>query len=235
MHFSEWEPVYIEILKDLGLDRSSDEASARSLKAVTLNSDLISEEFLASLITTDVIIIGGNVSDKDTELLKMISKERTDAKGRADEKGRAIISAGSATDVLVMNGIIPDIVVTDLDGDVELQKKASLCGAVTLIHAHGDNSDLITKHSTCFKGPIMITTQSRPDLTICNFGGFTDGDRAVCTARHFGAKRITLIGFDLDVPAHKPGTDMQMKKRKLQWAKKVIFDMDPDDIVITSL
>ena len=27
MHFSEWEPVYREILKDMGIERSSDEAS----------------------------------------------------------------------------------------------------------------------------------------------------------------------------------------------------------------
>ena len=226
MQFSEWEPVYIRILKDMDIDRTSDEASARLLKALTLNSNIVSEEELASLITDDVIIVGGSVSECGAKMLRTMKD--TGMK-------RTVISAGSATDVLVRNGVIPDIVVTDLDGDAEEQKKASASGSLTLIHAHGDNTRLITDHAKGFKGPIMITTQSSPDLVLCNFGGFTDGDRAVCTARHFGAKKITLIGFDLNAPSHKPGTDPELKKRKLGWARKIIFDMNPPGVTITQL
>ncbi|MCL2142932.1 MAG: DUF115 domain-containing protein [Methanomassiliicoccaceae archaeon] len=228
MHFSEWEPVYLEIIKDLGIERSSDEASARSLRMLTLNSNIISEESLASVIAEDVIIAGGNISGKDMTTLRTMLNDASDAK-------RTLISAGSATDVLVTNDIIPDIAVTDLDGDAGMQKKASLNGTVTLVHAHGDNTELIMKHVKDLKGPIMMTTQSSPSGILCNFGGFTDGDRAVCMARHFGAKRITLIGFDFDTPAHKPGTDAEMKKRKLGWAKKVIFGMNPPDVSITMI
>ena len=227
MQFSEWEPVYIEILKDMNIDRTADEASARLLKALTLNSNMASDDELASLMTKDAIIVGGGVSGCDAKLLKMMSKN-------ADIK-RTVISAGSATDVLVANGMMPDIVVTDLDGNAEEQKKASAHGSLTLIHAHGDNTQLIMDHAKDFKGPIMITTQSSPDMILCNFGGFTDGDRAVCMARHFGAKRITLIGFDLNTPSSKPGTDPELKKRKLGWAKKIIFDMNPAGVAITQL
>ena len=225
MQFSEWEPVYIDILKDLGMDRTSDEASARLLKALTLNSNIVTEDEIAELISADVIVVGGSVSGCDAKLLKMMPK---------DAGVRTVISAGSATDVLVRNGVIPDIVVTDLDGDVEEQKKASAAGSLTLIHAHGDNTQLIMHHANDFKGPIMITTQSSPDMILCNFGGFTDGDRAVCTARYFGAKRITLIGFDLNTPSGKPGTDPELKKRKLGWARKIIFDMNPPGVTITT-
>lgn len=224
MLYDEWEPVYIQILNDLCIDRTSDEASAKLLKMLTLNSDMKDEDELFSVIGKNVIVVGGNVSINDIKTLKELRSS-----------GRKVISAGSATDVLMTNNIIPDIVVTDLDGDAELQKKASLSGSVTMIHAHGDNPDLIAKHASEFNGPIMITTQSRPDTILCNFGGFTDGDRAVCTARHFGAENIILIGFDLDDPADKQGTDMEMKRKKLQWAKKIIFDMNPDSVTITSL
>ena len=221
MRFSEWEPVYSEILDDLGLERSSDEASARSLKILTMNSDMISEDELAAVIGKAPVVAGGSISAADLGTL-----------GELRSIGKAIISAGSATDVLVAGGIIPDIVVTDLDGNIELQKKASASGSVTLVHAHGDNSRLMAEHVKDLRGKIMITTQSVPDLTLCNFGGFTDGDRAVCTARHFGAKEITLIGFDMERPVPKQGTDAEMKKKKLAWAKRIIFDMNPDDVIL---
>jgi len=219
MQFSEWEPVYDEILNDLGFDRSADEASAKLLKMLTLNSLIISEDELGSMIADEVSVVGGNVSADD---IRRLNSENT----------KTLISAGSATDVLIANGIIPDIAVTDLDGDVELQKKASFLGSVTMIHAHGDNSHLIMEHVKEFRGPIMITTQSHPDQVLCNFGGFTDGDRSVCVARHFGAKRIRLMGFDFETPANKETADPEMKKKKLKWAKKVIFDMNPREVTI---
>jgi len=226
MRFSDWEPVYEEILRDMGYGRSSDEASARLLKALTQNSDLISEDVLMSMITKESIVVGGNVSAGDIPKMNEL---------RSDGVKRVIISAGSATETLIRNEILPDIVVTDLDGDILSQKRASALGSVTLIHAHGDNTDLIMTHVKDLRGPVMITTQSVPDITLCNFGGFTDGDRSVCMARHFGAKKIILIGFDLDSPVRKQNTDMEMKKRKLGWAKRIIYGMNPDDVTITSL
>ena len=223
MRLSEWEPVYADILDDMGLDRASDEASARLLRMLTMNSDLISEDDLLPLIGKETVVIGGNVSPNDIEKIRRV------------KAGRTLISAGSATDVLVPNGVIPDIVVTDLDGDAEMQKKASASGAVTLVHAHGDNTDLIMKHAKDLAGRIMVTTQSGPDHVLYNFGGFTDGDRAVCTARHFGSDIIILIGFDLDRPASKAGTDIELKRKKLRWAKKIIYDMNPPGVTITSL
>ena len=47
MEWPEWEPVYLEILSDMGYDRLEDESCVRVLKAVTLNSDLITEDAAA--------------------------------------------------------------------------------------------------------------------------------------------------------------------------------------------
>ena len=41
MKQSEWMPLYSEILEDMGYDRLQDESCARLLKAVTMNSDLV--------------------------------------------------------------------------------------------------------------------------------------------------------------------------------------------------
>jgi hypothetical protein len=71
----------------------------------------------------------------------------------------------------------------------------------------------------------MGTTQSRPFGRLHNFGGFTDGDRAVLMARHLGAP-TRLLGFDFDTPRLKEGRDVEVKKRKLAWARRLICDTD---------
>lgn len=210
MRFDEWSPIYGSILSDMGYDRSSDEASARLLKVLMLNANLITVDELSSMIGDEVSIFGSAKSlESDIE---RISPSGT------------LISAGSATVRVMAMGIMPDIVVTDLDGDIDSQIQASERGAVTLIHAHGDNTDLIARYAKEFRGRVVLTTQSSPDNVLCNFGGFTDGDRAVCLARHFGSSRIRLYGFDFDDPYPGDGKDLSIKLKKLQWAKRLIGD-----------
>ena len=206
MRNEDWEPIYREILSDMGYDRASDENSAKVLRTLMLNADLITE---------DEVPVGDTVSvfGAAESLMSDLAQVRPEG---------TLISAGSATSTLMSLGIVPDIVVTDLDGDIDSQIEASRRGAVTLIHAHGDNIDLIMGYAKGFTGKVILTTQSKPDFVLCNFGGFTDGDRAVCFARHMGAKRILLYGFDFDNPSSKDGSDPAVKKKKLQWAKRII-------------
>ena len=211
MELQRWEGIYEEILRDMGYDRSSDESSARLLKTLTQMSDLIDDDDVYDLMRDTVAIIGP--AEPDLSGLD----------------GKTVIAAGSATET-VMKALVPDIVVTDLDGDIQSQIEASDRGAITFIHAHGDNSDLIMRYAKEFRGPIVLTTQATPDNVIRNYGGFTDGDRAVCIARHFGASEIELRGFDFDVPTIKDGSDPETKKRKLAWAKRIIMD-GSDDLI----
>ena len=78
-----------------------------------------------------------------------------------------------------------------------------------------------------FKGPVVLTTQSVPENTVLNFGGFTDGDRAVCIAQELGARRVLLEGFDFEHPNPKPGSDPAVKLRKLAWAERIIHGLSP--------
>lgn len=205
-------------MEDLGLDIGEDENSVRMLKALTLNSDLVMEDVLSDMIGTDVTVFG------DAESLES-DIDRTDPIG-------ALISAGSATERVIDAGIMPQIVVTDLDGDVGRQIEASGSGALTLVLAHGDNRDAIARYIKEFEGPLILTTQSRPFGTVMNYGGFTDGDRAVCTARHFGAKKILLEGFDFENPRLRKGDEKERSVKKLRWARKIICDMNPAGIEI---
>lgn len=207
MDFSEWEPIYVEILDDFGFSREDDENSVRILKALTLSSDLRSGDEAAEALG-DVVTVVGNAPCLEDDISKGI-------------KG-TVLCSGSAVCRLMAGGIVPDMIFTDLDGDIDAQMDASSKGAITFIHAHGDNSDLIMQYAGMFKGPVVLTTQSTPEYTVFNYGGFTDGDRAYCFARHFGVRDIRLAGFDYDNPMPKEGSDPEMKRRKLAWARNII-------------
>jgi hypothetical protein len=205
----QWYPIYESILEDFGYSREDDENTVRMLKAVTLNSDLHMGDDAAETMG-DTVTVVGNAPCLERDL---------------DEKGVAgtVICAGSAVGRLMARGIRPDIVFTDLDGDIEPQIRASSEGAYTFIHAHGDNGELVSRYAGLFKGPVVLTTQSVPEYTVFNYGGFTDGDRAVCFAAHFGARDIRFVGFDYDNPMPKEGSDPEVKRRKLAWAKRIII------------
>ena len=133
-----------------------------------------------------------------------------------------IMAADEASSFLMNAGILPDIITTDLDGKVEDIWHANEMGSIVIIHAHGDNMEALKKYLPLFHGKIMLTTQGKAFNGVYNFGGFTDGDRAYCIASHFGAEKIKLIGFDFENPRVKEGKDTNIKRKKLQWAKRII-------------
>jgi Uncharacterized Rossmann fold enzyme len=70
MQFPEWESTYLNILSDFGFDRDSDENSARMLKAVTLNSNLVLDDVINDLIK-DTVTIVGNGKNLETDIDRM--------------------------------------------------------------------------------------------------------------------------------------------------------------------
>src|SRR5665811_809701 len=210
MNFDEWEPIYKLILEDMNYDRMYDEASARILsklletKARKKISDVIDIELLHNAINgKDVLVCGKAPCLKD------------DIKN-VDFKKYVVIAADGATSILIKNGIAPDIVVTDLDGNMDDEAKANELGAIMVVHAHGDNMDALGEEVPRLK-KVIGTTQSTPLSNVYNFGGLSDGDRSVFLAKEMGAKSITLIGFDFEDENVTP-----VKKKKLMWAEKLI-------------
>lgn len=208
MRFPDWEPLYEQILLDMGYDRDSDEAAVRVLKAVTVNSDLVTEDEVSGMFGPVATVVGDAPS----------------LEGELSSKGAegTVVASGSAVARLLDAGIVPDVIVTDLDGPIDAQIECSRRGSLAFIHAHGDNTDLIRIYAPEFKGPVILTTQSRPDTVVADYGGFTDGDRAVCICQEFGVGRIVLRGFDFQHPSPKQGSDPAVKLRKLGWAERII-------------
>ncbi len=210
MKFDEWEPIYKLILEDMHWDRISDDASARTLsklletKARKKIPDVIDIEVLHKAINgKDVLVCGKAPCLKDE--IKNI-----------DFKKYVVIAADGATSILINNGIAPNVVVTDLDGNMDDEAKANDLGAIMVVHAHGDNMDELGKEVPRLKR-VIGTTQSTPLSNVYNFGGFSDGDRSVFLAKEMGAISITLIGFDF-----KDENVTPVKKKKLLWAEKLI-------------
>lgn len=138
------------------------------------------------------------------------------------------ICADTALEPLLQNGITPQMVVTDLDGDLtSLRRIAKKCTVV--VHAHGDNMDRL-EFAKNFKNCIG-TTQTKEVGKICNFGGFTDGDRCVFLAEYFGAAKIFLFGMDFGPKIGRYSKtkkrDRKTKLKKLRFAKMLLEWMAP--------
>jgi len=208
MTISGWERKYDKILHEFGYDKKSDIESAKKLDAILKKS---STKKLKQLINKKtVFVIGAGPS-----LLSSIPYLK---KYRATK-----IAADGATQALIENSVMPEIVITDLDGDeAALRKAARKC--IVVVHAHGDNQDrlhLVSEFANCFG-----TTETKQFGKIHNFGGFTDGDRSVFLANHFGAKKIILFGMDFGTKIGKYSkarvADRKTKLKKLKCGKKLL-------------
>jgi 2-amino-4-hydroxy-6-hydroxymethyldihydropteridine diphosphokinase len=216
MRFEEWEPIYLEILEEFGYSRAKDEEAARVLDELCHGRSICLSSCLRKAIGKEATVCGDG-PDLEAQL------ERSRLRG-------TVIAADGATSTLLKKGIVPDIIVSDLDGDIADLQKANVMGAIIVIHAHGDNISVLRKVVHGFEGEIALTTQSFQFGRVRDYGGFTDGDRAVELARHFGAKDILLLGFDFENPKEKEKGDAQVKMRKLRWANRIIFDLNPPQV-----
>lgn len=209
MDFHVWERYYKEILQDFGFDREEDERSASILSRLLRDKDTVPEESLSQLIEGKNAAVIGGAGNLEQKLEDNPSWD-------------VLLAADGTTSTLMRKSLVPDIIVTDLDGRIEDQIEANRQGAVVAVHAHGDNIPQIERFVPQFEGRMVGTVQCRPSGILRNFGGFTDGDRAAIMAAHFGARSIRLLGFDFDEVGAKPGSDRKVKKKKLKWARQLI-------------
>jgi uncharacterized Rossmann fold enzyme len=231
MKFEIWLNYYNKILDDFGFSREDDEKSAILLNKILSENNFYSLDFLKTYIdeSTDektiFIVFGAGPSIK-----KHIKKFKELLNNSKSFENFFIISADGATTALLEDGIIPDVVVSDLDGKMEDLLSANEKGSIFVIHAHGNNYDLIKEYGNIFNKSIG-TTQSKPFGKLYNFGGFTDGDRAVFLAVELFAKKILLAGFDFGNYVSKYSRpnitkDIEVaddiKRKKLKYAKELI-------------
>jgi uncharacterized Rossmann fold enzyme len=223
MDIDTWFSWYDDILKEFGFKREDDEKSAEILNGLLdeYNSSCIAE----TNIKANVIVFGAGPSLKRnvTELKEL------DVLEELDLNKFTLIAADGATTALLEENIIPDIVVTDLDGKMDDIIEANKEGAILVVHAHGNNMDKIKEYVPKLKR-VLGTTQSVPLENVYNFGGFTDGDRCIFLAIELGARFILLAGMDFgDIVTKYSRPDLEesegkadkIKQMKLSFAKKL--------------
>ena len=237
MEFGLWERYYKEILDDFGFSREGDEKSAKVLDEILSEEGCLTLDDLSQIVgfSDKYIVFGAGPSLKEHII---------ELKENYDLKDYVLISADGATTALIEEKIAPDIVATDLDGNMDDILLANLRGANIAVHAHGDNLEQVVKYTSFFTN-VIGTTQAQPVGNIYNFGGFTDGDRAIFLAVALGASEITLAGMDFgDVVTKysRPNLESDLaeadefKKKKLMYAERLTqWIIDNEDVNIINL
>ena len=203
MMISGWKKRYSDIIKEFNYSEKKDKESAVILNSIIKKSNI--NEKIISLVKDKTVFVIGSGPSLSTAIPILKNFKKT-----------IKIAADSSVKPLVENGIIPDIVITDLDGDENTLKKIGR-KSIFIVHAHGDNIEKL-EFAKKFKKCIG-TTQSNPFNKIQNFGGFTDGDRGVFLANHFDAKKIILFGMDfgekIGIHSNTKKSDRKIKLMKL--------------------
>ena len=211
-----WESKYQDILKDFGYSRKKDNQSCKLLDSLLPKKTGIKR--VRDLIENKPIFVIG-AGPSLLSCIPILKKHK---------KVTRIVADG-ATKAMLENNLKPDIVVTDLDGDIKSLKKAGRTNTIMVVHAHGDNYEKL--HLVKYFKNCIGTTQAKPKGKIHNFGGFTDGDRCVFLADHFKAKKIILLGMDFGTRIGKysktkvPNRTTKIKKLRrgkelLEWLAK---------------
>lgn len=218
--YNNWDKWYRQILDDFNFSRADDEKSAITLNNIIMKKGKFNMHDV-SLKDKCIVLGAGPSIKKDIQTIKQ---------NNLIDKYTLIVADG-ATTACLEEEIMPDIIVTDLDGKMESIIKANQAGSILYVHAHGDNIDKIQKYVPQLN-KIIPTTQSKPHGLLENYGGFTDGDRAVHIATYsLNMKEILLAGMDFgdtitkySRPEIKNATQKadKNKKLKLEYAQKLI-------------
>ena len=205
MRWELWSPWYDRIVERLKLDREADLGAAKVLNGLLPEPDLGG---LTNIVRGRECIVFGAGPSLDADLVRL---------ERAGFLDKVLIAADGATTAL-LGYRNPEIVVTDLDGNLEHQLKAWRRGSWLVVHAHGDNVLQVRWISPKLEARVVGTTQVEPFGKLHNFGGFTDGDRAAFMAWELGASKIYLAGMDLGriIGKHSGDKDLGRKLIKLE-------------------
>ncbi|MDJ0270905.1 MAG: DUF115 domain-containing protein [Aigarchaeota archaeon] len=222
MKLDEWLRWYEWIVEYLNLDRDKDREAATLLSRLICNKRIVSVENLKWELRKFryVIIFGAGPSLKqDISLAKPI----------LSRDGACVVACDGAAKALLEQGVRPFLVVTDLDGDADTLLSCSSRGVIMAVHAHGDNMDKLSLIVPKLNGPLIGSSQVEPTACLVNFGGFTDGDRAVLLCEHLGCKCIILGGMDFgnevgeySKPFRVEGGLLSRKLKKLEIGRRIL-------------
>ena len=221
MRLDEWLRWYEWIVEYLNLDKEKDREAAILLSRLICENSLsiANLEWQLRKFRYVVIFGAGPSLKRDISLAKpILSKNEV-----------CVVACDGAAKALLEQDVSPFLVVTDLDGDVDTLLRCSNEGTIMAVHAHGDNMDKLSSIVPKLNGPLIGSTQVEPVACLVNFGGFTDGDRAVLLCEHLGCRRIVLGGMDFgneigeySKPFRVEGEQLSRKLKKLEIGRRIL-------------
>jgi len=224
---SAWEPWYEEIRRAFGYSLEADLRAAYLLDELLEDYDIGAALRRAEDLLSDRLVIvfgaGPNLEEHLGIFLNVLP--------RLKRRDITVIAADGATSALLERNLVPDIITTDLDGDISSILRANHMGSLAIVHAHGDNMEALRRYARSFRSGLTLgTCQTKPVGVLLNFGGFTDGDRAVFTALHLGASAVLLAGWSFhglvgrfSKPWLRKAVEASdVKRMKLSFAKKLV-------------
>jgi len=188
MEWSHWQPTYQAIAKRLGLDPEKDRQATELLTQLLKDTspNMLLGRLKESIQGQNVVVCGAGPS-LDKHLLQ-IQKSH-------DWREGVLVAADGAADGMMHFGLKPDVIVTDLDGNRGALQRLIEDGAIAIVHAHGDNMDLV-RQTVPTLPPVLGSTQVEPTNRVFLWGGFTDGDRACYVTAEYEPSMILLAGMD---------------------------------------
>ena len=241
MEWFYWSNFYQEIALELHLDVEKDIAIAENyvefLKNINPNgfSHILNE--ITSKTPVRAWIFGAGPSlEKDYKIFESNYNEHSDI----------VVVADGASVFLLEKKINPDMIFSDLDGSISALEYFGNKGTYLILHAHGDNYNIINSEFKSFlKTKYLPTIQTKPKLPfVYNFGGFTDGDRAISAILSWYKNiKVVLLGFTFGAIQGKYSKPLILKQdsiasefkiKKLNFAKKYIKELAklfPDQII----
>ncbi len=217
MEMNEWWPWYQRIAKAFDYSRAKDQEATELLSKLLMDRSSLITEFSEVLNVRKVIVFGAGPSlETDLERcveLNLLCQYKT------------VAADGATSALLSIAKTVPDIIVSDLDGPLRELVAAVTKGSKIVIHAHGDNMELLRSSVSSFS-KALGSTQVSPSRNVYNFGGFTDGDRAVFLAKAMHASSVVLAGMDFGKKIGKYSKfrvqHPELKLRKLQFGKSLL-------------
>ncbi|MFX1512599.1 MAG: 6-hydroxymethylpterin diphosphokinase MptE-like protein [Promethearchaeota archaeon] len=220
---AEWYP---QILKSFDFDSNEDKKAAKLLSAKLNDVTSPNLSMLFDHIYKKPTLVAGAGPSLEDGLKQFFNtfNAQSITKIAADGAAKGFLDFGS----------VPDIVITDGDG-LRLEELNLLIQGKSLlvIHAHGDNIPFLISLKEEILRHTIGSTQTASIPHLYNWGGFTDGDRAIILAEIMAAQEIFLVGMDFGPiigryskpPYLQESIANESKKKKLQFAQAIISEL----------
>jgi 2-amino-4-hydroxy-6-hydroxymethyldihydropteridine diphosphokinase len=220
VEYSAWAPRYERIRSEFGFPFEREEAAAALLESL-LPPDAPADPLRsvrARLAGREVVVAGLAPAAGPPPLWRR----------PAGAPATAIVAADGATTACLAAGIVPSVIVTDLDGPIPSEISANRRGSLVVVHAHGDNVAALREWVPQFPGEVVGSWAGPPRARLLDVGGFTDGDRAAYLAADAGAQRVLLWGFDFERVEEPDPAARARKLAKLEWARRLLGELAAD-------